>query len=99
MIDFDMYVYFIFYPETWLSYVRSSFAPHQTWVLCIHLPSVILNGFLTFTLGGATRAIRLGCICIILAKAKVSSSPVTTPPLFNELVFVWGVKTLSPAFL
>lgn len=76
LYDWLGYVYFRFYLETWLSYVRSCFAPHQTWVLCIHLPSVILNGFLTFTQGLPEQS---GCICIILAKAKVSSSPVTTP--------------------
>lgn len=93
LYDWLGYVYFWFSLETWLSYVHSvttrvllRIKQLITWVLCIHLPSVILNGFFTFTLGLPIiwRAIRLHLSHPRRTKAKVSSSPVTTPhPLFH----------------
>lgn len=52
MIDLLGYVYFFFFLDTWLSYVHSvttrlflRIKKLITWWLCIHIPSVILNGF------------------------------------------------------
>lgn len=98
--DWLGYVYFLFSLETWLSYVHSVttrvLLRIKQLVLCIHLPSVILNGFFTFTLGLPIiwRAIRQHLSHPRRTKAKVSSSPVTTPhSLFQTLV-----RSLSLSF-
>ena len=70
-----MYTFF-FSLETWLSYVHSvttrvllRIKQLITWVLCIHLPSVILNGFLFYIYTRATHHMTSN------PAAFVSSSP------------------------
>lgn len=93
LYDWLWYVYFWFSLDTWLSYVHSvttrvllRIKQLIMWVLCIHLPSVILHGFFTFTLGLPIiwRAIRLHLSHPRRTKAKVSSSPVTTPHSLSQ---------------
>ena len=99
LYDWLGYVYFWFSLETWLSYVHSvttrvllRIKQLITWVLCIHLPSVILYGFFTFTLGLPIiwRAIRLHLSHPRRTKAKKSvvfTGDHTTPSIsFQTLV-------------